>query len=122
MTENVLVSFACNDPKSGRFTGRFDAFELEVDGDRICLISFGDGISIKHSDHQLRVGHLRITYTHFTEWLGNWCWDGFHISNENAARILNYLRKHGFDAEDASGRFCDLWDAKKEIAASDLEV
>lgn len=85
---------ACNDWRNGDSLGVFSHSELTRE-------PYGCVLELEHLDttigHDpktltLRVGRITVPYTYWKSWLGNWCWDGFSVREEDAAKIVNYLR------------------------------
>ena len=135
---------ACNDWRNGDPTGKFEHSEVtrEPYGCVVELEHMETTVDYKSSriDHTcgdpacvspahlrrlpaiLRVGRLTVPCFGHTSWLGNWCWDGFSVSEESAAKIINYLR----DKREAHciGGESDVFDkinGKATVEAKDLE-
>lgn len=89
----VEIAFACNHWKNGEPLGHFEA--VNVTGELFEYIEIECmRTSIDHASPNaiLRVGRVQVPYVAYTSWLGNWCWDGFSVTVEDCARVLNYLR------------------------------
>jgi hypothetical protein len=102
------VMVACNDPRSGAFAGKADAFDLLTPaGDIAASFTVGAGPPIRFA---MTPGRITLgRHHHFptiaaATWAGNWCWDRFWLDDAAAARLLRLL----WARADCDGGWCSL--------------
>lgn len=100
----MRVSFACNDPRNGVFTGRVDAIELESlyrvgsePWDASFELTHCESLAFTVDDKRglFRIHRLWFPYLSSRSWFGNWCWDAFVIERRYARILLNVMRDDG---------------------------
>jgi hypothetical protein len=96
----ISISFACNNPDNGNFTGRFD--KLEVDAGNLHLefesadypsrgIPVSFEFPVTNGYGKVKVGRLEVQGLSYKNWYGNWCWDMARFTWCDALAIINYL-------------------------------
>lgn len=119
----VQVGICCNAPENGAFTGIVESIEFQGHGvDSVlslqgyCRISPELGLSV-------RIGRHKYAITRWSEWVGSWCWDQLAMTDAEAARLLNNLRKSGrWDREHGHTWAFEKWSAGEEFTAEDFEL
>lgn len=130
---DMLVSFLCNYPSTGCFSGKFSAIDIERDGGSsimhfdYAVISeeeiTGPSIEIDRENRKVLIGHMKLHYTGYTSNFGNWCWDAFLMDEHNVSKLLNYLRKSKFwDMTEGEENLFDKWEKKLIIQEEDLKT
>jgi hypothetical protein len=111
----VTLHVACNDADTGIFHGKADAVEICYGGsldDRLSFSSnYFDWSPRFRCDWKkcLYIGGRRIAYTTTRSHVGNWCWDSFKISREDAAALITWSKfRKWFSLDEAP---TDLWEA-----------
>lgn len=114
-----LLTFACNNPNNGMDTGKVDAISF---GSADTLELYGKTLRLRQvDDHHIRIGHITLPHKGYRTWVGNWCWDGAWVETEDAARLLRYLRLHGWECESGEVGLVEKFEAGQEISAEDIE-
>lgn len=111
----VTLHVACNDPDTGAFSGKADGVEIQFGGSMDDRLSF----SFNYFDwsprfrvdfkKNLYLGGRRIRFTTTRAHVGNWCWDAFKISREDAAALITWPKfRRWFSLDEAP---TDIWEA-----------
>lgn len=132
MLNEIIVSFACNDPNNGdqlptASACHIDDFELQN-----TLIG-GGNVKVSHTAFPERlstgergmlfVGHIRVEYYWHKGWYGNWCWDGYSMPAKNALAIVNYLMKlKWWRCEGGECNAFDKFNAKQPLTLEELLI
>lgn len=107
----------CNDGRDGSPLGKSDTLEFD----------FGDGfeatfegltvVTRDDGDSHIKLGRLRIPYSAYKTWHGNWCWDAVRVSRFDAVRAVNYLLARGWRCTEGPQ---EIYEAK-EVTMEDME-
>lgn len=112
----IRMVMACNDPATGNPSGVADMLEF---GDALRL--YGEGITCRLlNGWQLQIGEMRVQYTGYRSWLGNWCFDGCFVTLADAVRILAYVQQAGWRLEEGPTVLWTKYERKQRINAADL--
>lgn len=113
----VMLHVACNDGDTGMFEGKAGAVEVQFGRDLYDRLSFSPNFfewspafTVDWEKRILCLGGLqRISYTEHGPHVGNWCWDCFKISREDAAALITHAKfRKWFSLDEAP---TDLWEA-----------
>lgn|SRR5574341_1903201 len=111
-----IISFCCNDPDNGVFTGSFDAIRVTNKVEDM-FSAYGKPTRISKANGILRVGRIKNLYMRSNTWFGNWCWDAYVIDSFHVNRIVNYLKySRNFELEEAWDEIYRDW----EMGAFDI--
>lgn len=88
---SCLVSFACND-ENGQFTGKAERVQIG-DLSLECRMLYGGVMIQPIDDRQLKLGRLLLSHCGYKYGVGNWCWDGYWLPDEEILRLINYLMR-----------------------------
>lgn len=123
----VRVSLLDNDGWNGNFTGQVSAIDIDDEhGEE--LLSLIDmrmygrltKVSIPDYNH-IRIGRLKFHH-HGTAYIGNWCWDMYLLTDDDAIRLLNYLRKSGnWEVDQGICEFVDKWQKHEDFTKEDFK-
>lgn len=126
----VHLHMACNNPDNGNHTGQADAIQF-FGGDDLdpMLMLTGRPLRcrpwISHKSgktRHLQLGHFPgIRIVGYTTWVGNWCWDAAQISDADAAKVANYLRKRGWHNEGGWVDMDEKWDSETPFTEQDFQ-
>ena len=126
----LTLELACNQDNSGIFMGAFDALILndrdgerliEMDGPEIRLDYERPSTLTKCKFSRLLLGKLKINFFGMREWIGNWCWNSYSISEDNAVKVINYLLKHRWSPTEAGEDLYKKMETAKFITLEDLK-
>ena len=116
---------ACNDWRNGNPLGKFEHSEITRSRS-----PYGCVVEMEHrettvdwndAEKIVKVGRLRVPYLSHHSWVGNWCWDEWTVSEESAAKIINYLRdKRSAHYIGGESVVCDKIESKAAVEAGDL--
>lgn len=124
----IFAHFACNDT-NGNMQGYIEAFEIDsIDGQVILIEKFGSTTKYDRQTRKIagcvcrcvQIGRLIVPIQQYELWIGNTAWDGAYISLADAAKIINYLRNHGFTVDTAETRLFSAYNAGEKITAAML--
>jgi hypothetical protein len=104
MKDIVAIDFACNDPDNGLFARRVFAAEC---GEAELEPVFCEGFAFTElAGGKLRL-HRRIFQTALPsrEWFGNWCWNRYFFTRNEAKRLLRTMQANGWRATCAPHHF-----------------
>ena len=125
----IHLHIACNDYRNGIHTGQVESIQffgaddvdpmLMLNGNRlVCGILY----SMKGRERYLRLGHLSaVEILSYTTWVGNWCWDSALVSDADAAKVANYLRKRGWQNEGGWIDIGEKWDSEEPFTEKDFQ-
>ena len=122
----VSVAFACNNPDSGMFTGKFCKVEI---GEEILSLDSkfwpptGPKLSYDFEAQESRgfgaakaMGRIKVSRRFFPiigykyGW-GNWCWDLVLMEPETVIDLVNYLKSMNvFGVDAGESRWFNAWD------------
>lgn len=121
----VPVMLACNDPDNGRFVGIVDMIEV---GDEFLELEGHARLTVNPSVRgvvradMVRLGRYRYRYRSYIKWYGNWCWDRIEMEAEEAAKLLNNLRRSGNWSPVMGASFAwEMWENGDLFTAADFE-
>lgn len=125
----ISLHLACNDPDNGNHTGQVDSIQfygsdnldpmLMLHGRALRCVPWRSGGG---KTRFLRLGHFpAIRMPGYATWVGNWCWDAALISDDDAAKIANYLRKRGWHNEGGWVEMGDKWDSSEPFTGKDFQ-
>lgn len=116
------LHLACNDWRSGMFTGNVHAIEiglgrgnfrfgtdfldewhLKLDGPEVRMRILKD----EGGAMRLHVSHYEFKVRGYTEWFGNWCWDACYIQRATVRELCRHLKARRWSPEDGSQR---MWE------------
>jgi hypothetical protein len=122
----VRVDLCCNDPRNGSFAGELvgvavadqvihleTPYAIEPDarmppGAPMCRgkrwVSIDDGTHV----HMYRVAAYHV-------WVGNWCWDQAVMGWCDVERLLDQLRRLGWQCVEAESRLYRAWDSGEPL-------
>jgi hypothetical protein len=111
--ETVYIDVACNDPDNGLFANRAEYIQLmggEVELERYPGVRFSelpDGIRI----------HRQVFPTEGSkDWVGNWCWNRYALSRDNAKKLFEKLRSNGWRCTTGPTHFYRWWNREGRFA------
>lgn len=110
---SVLVLFACNDPMNGRPTDRVRAVGV---GDELLEV-VGEAEFHALSGWVVVAGRRFPTCSEWTQWVGNWCWDGVRMRLDILAVLLEHLRRQEWFCGMALEEFYAAWNGDEPITA-----
>lgn len=94
MADPIEVHLACNEPSNGTFAGRVWAAEFHC-LDHSVSIAGGfepdDGLSLVLRPGQLVIDGEIFAHHGHQQWIGNWCWDRFELSLQEARKLMRRL-------------------------------
>jgi hypothetical protein len=101
----VRVSLACNDHRNGEHRGFVEAVQIadviQLEGARVhCYNEFG----------HLAIAGLTLPLHGYTAWVGNWCWDQAWLTELDAWRLLEALRRERWHCTEAQAGLYIAWD------------
>ncbi|MEL7681077.1 MULTISPECIES: hypothetical protein [Citromicrobium] len=106
----VPVSFACNDPDNGHFSGRIAEIcirDAEFEASNLRGYTFTVEV-----DGTLRLHGSRFAFERMSEWHGNWCWNCYWLPRRDVKRLLAVMLNRGWVCTAGPSRFCDWYDVK----------
>jgi len=93
----TLISIACNNPDNGHFRGRCDSIHYGNSQD--LELQHGDwyrGVNVRYlGGGKIRICRRVFRFEREKEWYGNWCWNALWMKQDEARRLLRYLRESG---------------------------
>lgn len=98
MTTDWQMAVACNSHENGSFIGQTDSFNFERGNEELTL----EGPSLEFiwcgsaEQRELLIEAESFDCKRICEWVGNWCWDSCHISNNDFLKILTLLATKGY--------------------------
>lgn len=115
----IRVMIACNGD-GGIFEGRAEGITLSARGESIDLELCGARAPrFSELDDGIRIFRRKFAVLGSASCVGNWCWNAYDLSIEDASALLNLaLKTGGFSCTGASGNnACRLSDAIDEEAS-----
>lgn len=125
----IHLHLACNNPDNGNRTSGVESIQffgadsvdpmLMLNGKRL---HFGFGWPANNRQTRfLCLGHLStLRIISYATWVGNWCWDAALVSDADAAKVANYLRKRGWENEGGWVDMGDKWDSPAPFTERDF--
>lgn len=135
----VSIAFACNNPNTGMFTGKFDAVRVgsellelnnrywppkelaiafEIKGER-----HGSGFGPYAVKGRVKISRRRFPIVGYKYGWGNWCWDLVVVTPEVAVDVINYLKElNAFTCEGGDIDFFDRFNNEGEKFEKDEET
>jgi hypothetical protein len=89
MDKHTFVHFCCNDGENGLFSGTAIAINIHETTFE-CLIKDGSKFSVVTHD-KFKLGKKMFGYVSAKEWVGNWCWNGYLMPNQEAIKLIKHL-------------------------------
>lgn len=126
----IHLHIACNNPDNGTRTGRVESIRFfgADDVDPMLMLNGGPlRCRLWHSAKSrkprfLRLGHIpAIRVVSYTTWVGNWCWDSALVSDADAAKVANYLRKRGWQNEGGWVDVGEKWESEEPFTEDDFQ-
>jgi hypothetical protein len=123
------IHLACNNHRNGFHQGHVESISIYGDDgiDPLLMLTGGRlscGVARSEKSHKarfLRLGHLRnLRILSYTTWVGNWCWDAAQLSPEDTARLVNHLKRRGWENEGGWIEMGEKWDSGYVFTASDF--
>ena len=119
------MAVACNSHENGSFAGQSDSFNF-VRGDEELTLEGPDLEFIWAESPVQSQCHLLIECEVFEckqirEWVGNWCWDSCHISNNEFLKILMLLATKGYAPTTGSAELFSFYESILERASNAYE-
>ena len=116
----LRVSFACNDPDNGNFTGRAwmahpeslyrvgrHPWDAELTHDNW---DHGVELTVDDTMMKLRIHRVWFPFKARRAWHGNWCWDSFDFERATGKRLLLLMRERGdWHCECGPSSFFNWW-------------
>jgi len=102
MSRRIRISFACNDPANGIFTGRVDGINVESlyqigstawDASLEHRHVEGVTITVDHQRNRFRIHRVWFPFVRRIPWFGNWCWEAFEMTRPQAKQLLLLMRE-----------------------------
>ena len=103
-SRRIRLSFACNDPDNGLFTGRVSSIEFESlyrvgkhPWEASLALTHIESLAFTVDSQGMRFRLCRIWFPFVAEreWFGNWCWNAYTMRRPQAKRLLGVLRDSG---------------------------
>lgn len=135
MSRPVSISFCCNNPDNGMFTGRFCNVEI---GDNLLSLDnkfypprepkldyrfevkdSGIGFAANRAEGRIKVSHRQFPILGYKYGWGNWVWDLVIVTPEVAINLANYLQHLGLWTAEGSVEWCDQWDTEEPFDPKD---
>jgi hypothetical protein len=123
----IPVSFCCNDPNSGAFTGRVCAIhihgnpDIELEhkfypdlGSVLSQVGLPKGAADR-CNRGVKIGRKIYGCYGWSQWCGNWCWDGTRMTGVDVLGLLRDLREQGWRCVASEAKFGDAWDSGQEL-------
>ena len=123
----IRVSFACNHPENGMFSGRAwmahpeslyrvgrHPWYAELTHD-----DWGRGVTIKLDEPRMRLRLHRVWfgYKKHLPMFGNWCWDACEFERSTGKRLLALMPEHGeWHREAGRSSFYRWWNRRHNAA------
>lgn len=97
MKASAWVDVACNDPDNGSFAGRANMITYRLWDNSYCELEADnwDGYAFKELAGGIRIHRRVFGIAGAKDWVGNWCWNGYKLSREQAKRLIGTLRDSG---------------------------
>lgn len=106
----VRVDIACNDPQSGSPQGFIEAVTItdmiQLEGPQLRCFRLGG---------RLVIAGLTLPLHGYGTWIGNWCWDEALLTELDAWRLLEALRRERWDCTEAVSELFNAWDAGRAL-------
>jgi len=126
----IHIHLACNNPDNGTHTGQTESIQF-FGADSVDPMLMLTGLSARcqvwrstksSKSRLLRLGHLpAIRILNYSTWVGNWCWDAALVSDADAAKVANYLRKRKWHNEGGWVEMGDKWDSQEPFTEKDFQ-
>lgn len=116
----MRIDFACND-EHGNFTGRAERIQIG-DLSLECTLLYG-GVKFQAvAGQKVRVGRVVVPFSGYAYGVGNWCWDGYWIADEDVLKIIHYLQKQKYwHCEEGPEDEYERFNEKRVFMLTDLE-
>lgn len=106
----VRVSLACNDHRNGEHQGYIEAVQIvdviQLEGARLRCFRM---------DGRLIVAGLTLPLHGYWTWVGNWCWDEARLTELDAWRLLEALRRERWHCTEAEAGLYAAWDGGRPL-------
>lgn len=115
---------ACNYWQSGIHQGHFQSIRFEFGNWHLSLDCLYGDRAMKCADDgkTLSVGKLTVPTTSVRRWYGNWCWDAFEMSLEDALKVWNHVhRTKRFRPGYGAAVLWNLWRKKEPLTGEGLK-
>jgi hypothetical protein len=115
------IHFACND-EHGNFMGRAERIQIG-DLSLECTLMYS-GVKLETEAGQLlRVGRILVPFSGYRYGVGNWCWDGYRIADEDVLKIIHYLQKQKYwTCHEGPCDQYEKFNAKQSFTVEDLKA
>lgn len=120
---NVQIHLACNNPDNGNMQWYVESININIGSFEPALMLTGSRLAVGRWSNcsHWRLGHLSsLKVLSYSRWVGNWCWDMVVVSQKDAAKIVNYLKKRGWCCEGGWAEMDEKWDNDYVFAADDF--
>jgi hypothetical protein len=123
--ELVSIHMACNDPDNGDFAGHvcqiaLPGNALELTAKDWNILGFRGCPKLREDGSHFVLSGKPWPFVRRVWWIGNWCWDGYAMTAENATAFLVWLHKRGlFHCEGGWCELCEAWDGSAPLVLPD---
>lgn len=109
----IHVSFACNNPDTGIFSGEFSAIEFQdVHGETLVSLTGPETaitrVKIRGLSAPVEIvvlgedGGRGVIFSGWKSYEGNWCWEACDLLLSDARWLLPYLLEHDFQVDEVA--------------------
>lgn len=113
---NVELLLACNSPISGEPNGALTAIQVWHEGASVLDIEGDDLDCIEMTDGIFRIEGRTFAATCIQSWAGNWCWNLYRCSFDEAVSLLEHTRRYGWTAEGGAPFLYDSYNDGDRLA------
>lgn len=97
MKRTAWFDVACNDPDNGMFAGRTHAVTYRLWDGSYCELEADNwgGYAFKDTGDAIRLNRKSFCFEGSRDWVGNWCWNGYALTRQEAKKFLRHLKATG---------------------------
>ncbi|WP_269581877.1 hypothetical protein [Roseibium sp. Sym1] len=113
MKATTCIDVACNDPDSGLFASRAEYIQLmdgEIELERYL------GVRFTELSGGIRIHRRRFQIEASKDWVGNWCWNRYAMTRDEAKKFFATLRDNGWQCTTGPTHFYNWWNRKGRFA------
>ena len=106
MKKTVYIDVACNDPDNGLFANKTEYIQLmagEVELERY------PGVRFTELPGRIRIHGEVFPIEGSKDWVGNWCWNRYALSREDAKNFYHQIRNNGWRCTTGPSHFYKWW-------------
>lgn len=121
----VSIHMACNNPDNGDFVGRVCQIELpdgalELTAKAWNITSMRGCPKLRENGNYMIFAGKVWPFVRRRSWVGNWCWDGYTMTESVATGFMVWLHSRGlFHCEGGWLELCEAWDQPAPLVLPD---